>query len=136
MLEQRLNQRGQTIYSLQRSKGGQFVLPAKALPGNPYDGHILATIMPDIEQTIGNGITGLSYIKNSHRMDSNDLAGPQGDSINAVLAATGYSFRLILNWLARVPTRWNHLVEKNSRKFNGLSTILSQKWFPLLAFML
>jgi hypothetical protein len=38
--------------------------------------------------------------------------------------------------LARVPTRWNHLVEKNSRKFNGLSMIFSQKWFPLLAFML
>jgi len=38
--------------------------------------------------------------------------------------------------LARVTTRWNHLVEKNSRKFNGLSMIFSQKWFPLLAFML
>ena len=38
--------------------------------------------------------------------------------------------------LARVPTRWNHLVEKNSRKINGLSMILSHKWFPLLAFML
>jgi hypothetical protein len=38
--------------------------------------------------------------------------------------------------LARVPTRWNHLVEKNSRKFNGLSMILSQKWFPLLRIMI
>jgi hypothetical protein len=38
--------------------------------------------------------------------------------------------------LARVPTRWNHLVEKNSRKINCLSMILSQKWFPLLAIML
>ena len=38
--------------------------------------------------------------------------------------------------LARVPTRWNHLVEKNSRKFNDLSMILSQKWFPLLRIML
>jgi hypothetical protein len=38
--------------------------------------------------------------------------------------------------LARVPTRWNHLVEKNSRKFNGLSMISSQKWFPLLRIML
>jgi hypothetical protein len=38
--------------------------------------------------------------------------------------------------LTRVPTRWTHLVEKNARKFNGLSMILSQKWFPLLAFML
>ena len=38
--------------------------------------------------------------------------------------------------LARVPTRWNHLVEKHSRKINGLSMILSQKWFPLLRIML
>ncbi len=38
--------------------------------------------------------------------------------------------------LARVPARWNHLVEKNSRKINGLSMILSQKWFPLLRIML
>jgi hypothetical protein len=38
--------------------------------------------------------------------------------------------------LARVTTRWNHLVEKNSRKFNGLSMIFSQKWFPLLRIML
>jgi len=38
--------------------------------------------------------------------------------------------------LERVPTRWNHLVEKNSRKINGLGMILSQKWFPLLRIML
>jgi hypothetical protein len=38
--------------------------------------------------------------------------------------------------LARVPTRWNHLVEKNSRKINCLSMIFSQKWFPLLRIML
>jgi len=34
--------------------------------------------------------------------------------------------------LARAPTRWNHLVEKNVRKINFLSMILSQKWFPRL----
>jgi hypothetical protein len=38
--------------------------------------------------------------------------------------------------LARVPTSWNHLVEKNSRKINCLSMILAQKWFPLLRIML
>jgi hypothetical protein len=38
--------------------------------------------------------------------------------------------------LERVPTRWKHLVEKNSRKINCLSMILSQKWFPLLRIML
>src|SRR4029453_13013906 len=39
--------------TLKRSKGGQFALHAKALPGNPYDGHTLQTIIPDVEATIG-----------------------------------------------------------------------------------
>ena len=85
VLEQRQNQRGKKVYSLHapevecigkgkahapyefgvkvsiattlhRSKGGQFALHAKALPGNPYDGHTLATVIPDMERTIGNGI--------------------------------------------------------------------------------
>ena len=41
----------------------------------------------------------IGHIKNGHRMDRNYLAGPQGDAINAVLAAVGYNFRLLLNWL-------------------------------------
>ena len=80
--EQRQHQRGQKIYSLHapevecigkgkahrpyefgvkvsiattlnRSKGGQFIAHAKALPGNPYDGHTLATVIPEIETQIG-----------------------------------------------------------------------------------
>ena len=43
--------------TLKRSKGGQFALHAKALPGNPYDGHTLAAIIPDMERTIGNEIS-------------------------------------------------------------------------------
>jgi IS5 family transposase len=39
--------------SLDRSKGGQFVLHAKALPGAPYDGHTLATVIPEIETQLG-----------------------------------------------------------------------------------
>lgn len=42
--------------TLKRSKGGQFALHAKALPGNPYDGHTLASVIPDMEKTIGNEI--------------------------------------------------------------------------------
>ena len=41
----------------------------------------------------------IGHIKNGHRMNRNYLAGPQGDAINAVLAAAGYNFRLLLNWL-------------------------------------
>jgi len=173
VLDQRQNQRGKKVYSLHapevecigkgkahapyefgvkvsvattlhRSKGGQFALHAKALPGNPYDGHTLAEIIPDMEAIIGNGIerlladagyrghTALSHkfkvytsgqkrrmtpaikremrrraaiepvighIKNEHRMGRNYLAGTQGDAINAVLAAAGYNFRQLLNWL-------------------------------------
>ena len=35
------------------SKGGQFVIHAKALPGNPYDGHTLKTVLPGIEAMTG-----------------------------------------------------------------------------------
>jgi IS5 family transposase len=131
--------------TLHRSKGGQFALHAKALPGNPYDGHTLAAVIPEMEAMIGNGIdriladagyrghnAPLSYrfkvytsgqkrrmtpaikremrrraaiepvighIKNEHRMGRNYLAHTQGDAINAVLAAAGYNFRLLLTWL-------------------------------------
>ena len=38
------------------SRGGQFVLAAKALPGNPYDGHTLSTVIPHLEAIIGNEV--------------------------------------------------------------------------------
>jgi IS5 family transposase len=38
------------------AKGGQFVTHVKALPGNPYDGHTLATVIPDMEALVGNTI--------------------------------------------------------------------------------
>jgi transposase, IS5 family len=131
---------------LYRCRGGQFVAHVKALPGNPYDGHTLATILPDLEQTIGaelervvtdagykghhapkekrfrvyvagqkRGLTAaikrafrrrsavepvIGHLKNEHRMGRNRLAHSAGDAINAVLAAVGYNFRLLLKWLA------------------------------------
>jgi IS5 family transposase len=83
--EQRNNQRGRKVYSLHapevecigkgkahkryefgvkvsvattlhRSKGGQFVAHVKALPGNPYDGHTLSAVIPDMEKQIGANI--------------------------------------------------------------------------------
>jgi IS5 family transposase len=38
------------------SRGGQFVLAAKAMPGAPYDGHTLATVIPHLQDLIGNEI--------------------------------------------------------------------------------
>lgn len=42
--------------TLRRCRGGQFVTHVKALPGNPYDGHTLAAVIPDIEAIAGNTI--------------------------------------------------------------------------------
>ena len=39
--------------TLARSKGGQFIAHVKTLPGNPYDGHTLETVIPQIETQIG-----------------------------------------------------------------------------------
>jgi IS5 family transposase len=40
--------------TLDQCAGGQFIVHAKATPGNPYDGHTLATVIPELEAMIGN----------------------------------------------------------------------------------
>jgi transposase, IS5 family len=45
--------------TLNHSRGGQFIAHAKALPGNPYDGHTLESIIPDVEHQIGATINRL-----------------------------------------------------------------------------
>ncbi|MAF48320.1 MAG: IS5/IS1182 family transposase [Rhodospirillaceae bacterium] len=39
--------------TLKRCKGGQFAIHAKALPGRPYDGHTMETVIPEIEALTG-----------------------------------------------------------------------------------
>ena len=39
---------------LRHSRGGQFVAHVAALPGNPYDGHTLATVIPAMQAILGN----------------------------------------------------------------------------------
>ena len=41
----------------------------------------------------------IGHLKSEHRMDRNYLAHRAGDASNAVLAAAGYNFRLIIRWL-------------------------------------
>ena len=41
----------------------------------------------------------IGHLKGEHRMDRNYLKGRDGDRANAVLAAAGYNFRLLLRWL-------------------------------------
>ena len=127
-------------------KGGQFVLHAKALHGNPFDGHTLGPVIADMEKLTGvearrihvdKGYRGhndpnrlrvwisgqvrrvtasirremkrraavepvIGHVKAEHRMDRNYLKGRVGDRINAVLAAAGYNFSLLLRWLAEL----------------------------------
>jgi len=127
-----------------RPKGGQFVLHAQALHGNPFDGHTLGPVLAGLEALTGvetrrihvdrgyRGhnhphkfrvwITGqarrvtrtirremrrraavepvIGHLKAEHRLGRNYLKGRDGDRINAVLAAAGYNFSLLLRWLA------------------------------------
>ncbi len=41
----------------------------------------------------------IGHAKTDHRMDRNHLAGTDGDAANAVLAAAGYNFRRLIEWL-------------------------------------
>jgi IS5 family transposase len=44
----------------------------------------------------------IGHTKAEHRMGRNYLKGRDGDRINAVLAAAGYDFGLLLRWLTRL----------------------------------
>jgi hypothetical protein len=81
--------------TLAHACGGQFVTHVKALAGNPYDGHTLATVIPDMETRIGNTIERILADKGYRGHNA-----PPGNAINAVLAATGYNFRRLIRWLA------------------------------------
>jgi IS5 family transposase len=129
-----------------KPKGGQFVLHAKALHGNPFDGHTLGPVITEVEALTGvetrrihvdKGYRGhnhahkfrvwisgqvrrvtapirremrrraavepvIGHLKAEHRMGRNYLKGRHGDRINAVLAAAGYNFGLLLRWLERL----------------------------------
>ena len=49
-----------------RSPGGQFVLHAKALPGNPYDGHTLAEVIEETQALTGCAIER-AYVDKGYR---------------------------------------------------------------------
>jgi transposase, IS5 family len=129
-----------------KPRGEQFVLHAKALHGNPFDGHTLGPAIAELEALTGvetrrihvdkgyRGhnhphksrvwITGqvrrvtatirremkrraavepvIGHLKAEHRMGRNHLKGRDGDRANAVLAAAGYNFALLLRWFSRL----------------------------------
>ncbi len=49
-----------------RCKGGQFILHAKALPGNPYDGHTLKDVIEETEALTGREIER-AYVDKGYR---------------------------------------------------------------------
>lgn len=122
------------------------MLHARALHGNPFDGHTLAAAIADLEELSGvetrrihvdKGYRGhdhrhrfrvwisgqvrrvtkpirremkrraaiepvIGHVKAEHRMGRNYLKGHAGDRANALLAAAGYNFSLLLRWLAEL----------------------------------
>ena len=54
-----------------RAPGGQFVLHAKALPGNPYDGHTLGAVIEDTERLTGCAIER-AYVDKGYRGHDTD----------------------------------------------------------------
>jgi IS5 family transposase len=49
-----------------RAKGGQFILHAKALPGNPYDGHTLKDVIEETQALTGREIERI-YVDKGYR---------------------------------------------------------------------
>jgi IS5 family transposase len=49
-----------------RTKGGQFVLGAKTIPGNPWDGHTLATQIDQVEKLTGRRVRR-AYVDRGYR---------------------------------------------------------------------
>ena len=47
----------------------------------------------------------IGHIKAEHRMNRNYLAHRQGDAVNAILAAAGYNFSLLLRWFRQLLAR-------------------------------
>ena len=154
---------------LRRCKGGQFVAHVAALPGNPYDGHTLAKVIPAITEQIGvslarvyadagyrghnaprpgprvytsgqkRGVTDqikrelrrraaiepvIGHLKTEHRMGRNHLAGRTGDAINALMAAVGYNFGLLVAWLATLLC----LLQAITRRAPNAKPITIQAW--------
>lgn len=66
--------------TLIRSKGGQFAIHAKALTGRPYDGHTLATVIPEIEAltgaTLASSQTPATKATTRHKV-TNSASSPQ-----------------------------------------------------------
>ena len=62
------------VTTTRRAPGGQFVLHATSLPGNPYDGHTLAGVIDDTEKLTGRPIER-AYVDKGYR--GHDTTNPR-----------------------------------------------------------
>ena len=93
-----------------RAPGGQFVLHARTLPGNPYDGHTRGAVIEATERLTGREIEReltrrsaieavIGHMKAEGHLGRCYLKGRAGDAANVILSAVGYNLRLVLAWL-------------------------------------
>jgi IS5 family transposase len=59
----------------------------------------------------------IGHVKAEPRMGRNHLKGRDGDRINAVLAAAGYNFSLLLRWLAKAFAPFSRSSPQHRRVF-------------------
>jgi hypothetical protein len=59
----RVRRQGERRHHREASAGGQFVTHAAALPGNPYDGHTLGTVMGLVVDLLLLAITIMSMMQ-------------------------------------------------------------------------
>jgi hypothetical protein len=71
--------------TVKHSAGGQFVAHAAALPGNPYDGHTLGTVIPQMEALIGKHGHDPNCAHSGTRTATRDCAAASG-SVCAIFA--------------------------------------------------
>src|SRR5437660_346091 len=57
---------------------------------------------PPQDEAARRGRAVIGHVKAEHRLGRNYLKGRDGDRSNAVLAAAGYNFSLLVRWLARL----------------------------------
>jgi transposase, IS5 family len=120
---QKQRQRGWKLYSwhapetecIAKGKGGQFIFYAKALPGNPYNGHTLRHVLQETEALTGReieriyvdkGYVGHDAPKPKRLFCSGQNRGVQGQ-INAVMAPSATTS-------ASSSSGWEHCCAKSS----------------------
>jgi IS5 family transposase len=114
--------------TLQCSKGGWRVVHASAVPGNFYDNHTLASIIPNITQSIRNDISCVLTEVNHPGSDAPPLPQVQGLHFSSDAALDGhYKARdtpLLSHWFRHRQIKDGHRMDCNyltARQCNAIN---------------